>query len=138
LFNQFPLGNQKEEITRNSADSSLAWKKRDDGKWIDQCGWPSNLQLPKGSPTGTPFRLVVMVHDPTNPHVNIGASSTYSQVLCGGHEWDTDLVEDGRIMGFPFSKKWWNNKEKSKVLNNKNSHFGNVTKIITIRHMGKP
>jgi len=129
-------GNQIEEITRNSAESSLAWKKRDDGKWIDRCGWPSNLQLPKGSPTGTPFRLVAMVHDPTDPHVNIGVNSTYSQVLCGGHEWDTDLVEDGRIMGFPFSKRWWNNKEKSKVLNNENSHFGNVTKMFTIRHMG--
>jgi len=123
-------GQQSETVTRRDTDSSLSEKGRDD------CGWPRNLALPKGSLGGTHFRLVAMVNNPTSQRVSIGESTQYSQVLCGRNSWDRGMVEDGRIQGFPFSQNWWSNNEKLRVIRNQNSDFGNVAKVVTIVHRG--
>jgi len=123
-------GQQSETVTRRDTDSSLSDKNRDD------CGWPRNLALPKGSLGGTRFRLVAMVNNPTSQGVSIGERTQYSQVLCGRNSRDRGMVEDGRIQGFPFSQSWWNNNEKLQVIRNQNSDFGNVAKVVTIVHRG--
>lgn len=64
------------------------------------CGWPYNLLLPKGTPDGMAFRLMVMftkddVLLPSQP------SSCGSVRLCGSKQ---SLYPDKKRMGYPFNR----------------------------------
>jgi hypothetical protein len=65
------------------------------------CGWPFNLLLPKGTPEGMPFRLMVMLtdwrKDQTGPDTACGSMS-----FCGARD---NLYPDSRPMGYPFDSR---------------------------------
>jgi len=124
-------GQESEVVRRADTQSSLGAKAGN----VDTCGFPVNLILPKGTFEGTKFRLVVFVHQATSGNVNVGMSNTYSHVLCGGHRRD-NLVEDGRLNGFPFSRRWRSWEQLRRVLYNEDQSFGNVSKVVTITHTG--
>jgi tyrosinase len=64
------------------------------------CGWPFNLLLPKGTPGGMPFRLMVMLTDwtidQTGPDTSCGSMS-----FCGARD---NRYPDSRPMGYPFDR----------------------------------
>lgn len=63
------------------------------------CGWPYTLLLPRGTPQGMPFRLVVVcsnaARDLVGPSAECGSMS-----FCGA----VDRYPDTRDMGYPFSR----------------------------------
>jgi tyrosinase len=64
------------------------------------CGWPYHLLLPRGTRTGMPFRLMVMLTDWAIDRV--GADSACGSLsFCGSR--DTDYP-DSRPMGYPFDR----------------------------------
>jgi Hemocyanin, ig-like domain len=68
------------------------------------CGWPFNLLLPKGTPGGMPFRLLVMLTswmvDKTGPDTTCGSMS-----FCGARDAN---YPDTRPMGYPFDRPFPN------------------------------
>jgi hypothetical protein len=70
----------------------------DDPNYCD-CGWPYTLLLPRGTPQGMPFRLVVVcsnaARDLVGPSAECGSMS-----FCGA----VDRYPDTRDMGYPFSR----------------------------------
>ena len=65
------------------------------------CGWPYHLLLPRGTVSGMPFRLMVMLTDWNVDRV--GADSRCGSLsFCGSR--DTDYP-DSRAMGYPFDRR---------------------------------
>jgi tyrosinase len=68
------------------------------------CGWPFNILLPKGTPEGMPFRLMVMLTDwtidQTGPDTDCGSMS-----FCGARD---ARYPDSRPMGYPFDRRFPN------------------------------
>src|SRR2546423_6577340 len=64
-----------------------------------QCGWGYNMLLPRGTPEGMPFRLLVVLtdaaHDRLEPPGKCGSMS-----FCGAR----DRYPDRRNMGYPFDR----------------------------------
>src|SRR2546423_9499105 len=64
-----------------------------------QCGWGYNMLLPRGTPEGMPFRLLVVLtdaaHDRLEPPGKCGSMS-----FCGARGQDPDP----RNMGYPFDR----------------------------------
>ena len=70
----------------------------DEGSYCD-CGWPYPLLLPRGTPAGLPFRLLVMATDATVDLVP-EADHCGSMSFCGA----VDHYPDTRDMGYPFAR----------------------------------
>ncbi|GBC10125.1 hypothetical protein RclHR1_09360003 [Rhizophagus clarus] len=66
------------------------------------CGWPYNMIIPRGSKTGSTFKLFVYVSDGTNDLVRTDTQCG-SVLLCGGEKW-TDKVPDIKPFGYPFDR----------------------------------
>jgi hypothetical protein len=68
------------------------------------CGWPFHLLLPKGTPEGMPFRLMVILTDwsidQTAPDTHCGSMS-----FCGARD---ARYPDTRPMGYPFDRAFPN------------------------------
>lgn len=64
-----------------------------------QCGWPYTLLLPRGTATGTGFRLLVFLSDAARDQVP-QPGDCGSMSYCGA----TDRYPDMRDMGYPFSR----------------------------------
>ena len=64
------------------------------------CGWPLNLQLPRGTPDGMGFHIMAMVSEgvPTSPDGPCG-----SRVFCGAGFDDYPEVRE-RNLGYPFDR----------------------------------
>ncbi|KXJ78934.1 hypothetical protein RP20_CCG003040 [Aedes albopictus] len=67
------------------------------------CGWPSHMLIPKGTPQGTRFDLFVMVSnyddDVVNPNFDETVPCDDAHTFCGLRD---RLYPDARSMGFPF------------------------------------
>jgi hypothetical protein len=82
-----------------SADSVLeGGQDPEDGDYC-VCGWPWTLVIPRGTPEGLPYRLVVICTDATKDQVP-AAHSCGSMSYCGA----VDRYPDTRDMGYPFSR----------------------------------
>jgi hypothetical protein len=70
----------------------------DTGSYCD-CGWPYTLLLPKGTPAGAEYRLLVMLTDAAIDKVAAPAQ-------CGSMSWcgAVDRYPDARDMGYPFCR----------------------------------
>ncbi|XP_034247491.1 phenoloxidase 2-like isoform X2 [Thrips palmi] len=69
-----------------------------------RCGWPSGLLLPRGSPAGTPYKLLAMVTDFAQDRAPKAASEQCSDgwLLCGVP--GSTHYPDVRAMGFPLDR----------------------------------
>ncbi|KAJ3282038.1 Phenoloxidase 2 [Borealophlyctis nickersoniae] len=65
------------------------------------CGWPYNLLVPRGTPQGTPFRLVVVATDWNKDQVP-NREGCGSMSFCGAKE----KYPDAREMGYPFNRRF--------------------------------
>ncbi len=72
----------------------------DEDSYCD-CGWPYTLLLPRGTPAGLPFRLMVICTDAAVDLVPV-------QAQCGSMSWcgAVDRYPDTRDMGYPFARPW--------------------------------
>ena len=70
----------------------------DEDSYCD-CGWPYTLLLPRGTPAGLPFRLMVICTDAAVDLVPV-------QAQCGSMSWcgAVDRYPDTRDMGYPFAR----------------------------------
>jgi Hemocyanin, ig-like domain/Hemocyanin, copper containing domain len=70
----------------------------DEGSYCD-CGWPYTLLLPRGTPAGIEYRLLVMFTDATIDRVE-------APTQCGSMSWcgAVDRYPDTRNMGYPFCR----------------------------------
>jgi len=66
------------------------------------CGWPFNLLLPKGTPEGMPFRLVVMLSDWATDQTG-SDTACGSMSFCGARD---ARYPDSRPMGYPFGRRF--------------------------------
>lgn len=68
-----------------------------------RCGWPSGLLLPRGSPAGTPYKLLAMVTDYATDRAPVSGGELCSDgwLLCGVQGSD---YPDVRAMGFPLDR----------------------------------
>ena len=64
-----------------------------------RCGWPYHLLIPRGTPAGMPFRVLVMLTDWELDKVS-GDDDCGSMSFCGSR----DRYPDAREMGYPFSR----------------------------------
>ena len=64
-----------------------------------RCGWPYHLLIPRGTPAGMPFRVLVMLTDWELDKVS-GDDDCGSMSFCGAR----DRYPDTREMGYPFSR----------------------------------
>jgi len=68
------------------------------------CGWPFNLLLPKGTPGGMSFRLMVMLTDWTIDQTG-SDTACGSMSFCGARD---ARYPDSRPMGYPFDRRFPN------------------------------
>lgn len=87
-------------IKRPAEDSPTAIEDRPTGPdaYCD-CGWPYTLLLPRGTPEGTPYRLLVMLTDAAIDNV-VEPGHCGSMSFCGAR----DRYPDNREMGYPFAR----------------------------------
>jgi hypothetical protein len=64
------------------------------------CGWPFHLLVPRGTPEGMPFRLLVMLTDWNEDRVSHDAHCG-SMSFCGVRD---AAYPDRRAMGYPFDR----------------------------------
>jgi hypothetical protein len=64
-----------------------------------QCGWGYNMLLPRGTPEGMPFRLLVMLTDAARDRLE-PPGTCGSMSFCGAR----DRYPDRRNMGYPFDR----------------------------------
>lgn len=106
-------GGQKRVIVRDAAFSSVIRRPaqkppnpaaaRANGQARDDycaCGWPFNLLLPRGTETGMPFRLMVMLTDAEKDKVE-EPDECGSMSYCGKRD---RKYPDTRPMGYPFDR----------------------------------
>jgi len=129
-FTLSPSGQLEETIARPHNLSSLTVKDS------DNCGWPQNLFLPRGSADENApplFRLIAFIHKATSPEVNEGEKN-YSTMLCGTKKF-LDIHLDQRHVGFPINREWTGLNKKN-IINNEHSNFGNISALVRIHHYG--
>ncbi|OXA40985.1 hemocyanin [Folsomia candida] len=94
-------------ITRASSDSSIL--KKDviaPGELKRNCGWPSNLLLPKGNPEGLHMKLFVIVTPAKERHgvkLTVQNAAEFPAFSLCGHPYS--YLPDDKPMGFPFDKR---------------------------------
>ncbi|HYP39696.1 MAG TPA: tyrosinase family protein [Chloroflexia bacterium] len=86
------------------------------------CGWPYNLLVPRGSDTGMPFRLFVMV----THNDDVEQSSCGSMSFCGVR----NRYPDRRAMGYPFDRPFPANRTLAQTVA---AQQNMATRDITIR-----
>jgi hypothetical protein len=97
------LDNQSEVIKKPvdlGPDSYIPADETDDTRCA--CGWPYTLLLPRGTPEGMPFRLMVFASDAAiDGFVSVQACGSVS--FCGARD---EIYPDKREMGYPFHRAW--------------------------------
>nr|QCC26457.1 hexamerin 1 precursor [Folsomia candida] len=97
----------KNTFTRASSDSSIL--KKDvipPGELKRNCGWPSNLLLPKGNQEGLHMKLFVIVtpaKERNGVKLTVANAKDYPAFSLCGHPYS--YLPDDKPMGFPFDKK---------------------------------
>jgi hypothetical protein len=88
----------KRPVDRGPTDVQAANGATDEGSYCD-CGWPYTLLLPRGTPAGAEYRLLVMYSDAKIDRVAAPAQ-------CGSMSWcgAVDRYPDTRDMGYPFCR----------------------------------
>jgi len=73
---------------------------------LDGCGWPQHLMVPKGTPSGKEFTMVVMLSQLLPGDAALSANQEQvdrsAYAFCG--LGSNNLVPDSRPMGFPFDR----------------------------------
>ena len=101
----------------------------DEDSYCD-CGWPYTLLLPRGTPAGLPFRLMVICTDAAIDRVPAAAQ-------CGSMSWcgAVDRYPDTRDMGYPFARPFSGsaaNAVRDTIVRLPNA----AARTLTIRHTG--
>ncbi|KAJ3109863.1 Polyphenol oxidase 1 [Phlyctochytrium planicorne] len=113
---------EKKVVARRLDDSSVIRKpaqktveqmddRRDEDDGLDRagdqycdCGWPFNMVVPRGTPEGSAFRLVVLATDAKVDRVPV-KTGCGSLSFCGAK----DRYPDTREMGYPFNRPFPSN-----------------------------
>jgi hypothetical protein len=94
-----------------------------------RCGWPYHLLVPRGTPAGMPFRLLVMLTDWELDRVS-GDDECGSMSFCGAR----DRYPDSREMGYPFARPFGPAGIEATLGALPNAHL----RDLTIRHDPRP
>ena len=143
-------GTQKFKITRKSKDSTVAMqpipriKNINDGnlgssKSFCGCGWPLNLLIPRGTPTGMKADVFVLVTDWEKDAYDKDAEFTGGAAYCGKKG---KPYPDKRPMGYPFDRNFkFHKTKKEKELNTLQDVVGvipnSATIPVTIKFIGQ-
>ena len=143
-------GTQTFDITRKSEDSSVAMQPIPRVKDIYEgsigsqsfcgCGWPINLLIPRGTPTGMDADLFVLVTDWREDAYDGYAELTGGSAYCGK---SGKPYPDKKPMGYPFDQnfKFLKNEKTNKDSNTLMDVVGAIpnshTISVTIKFLGK-
>ena len=137
---------QKFEITRKSKDSTVAMqpiphiKNINDGnlgnsKSFCGCGWPLNLLIPRGTPTGMKADLFVLVTDWEKDAYDKDAEFTGGAAYCGK---SGKPYPDKKPMGYPFDRNFKFHKRDFSTLQDVVGVIPNSATIpVTIKFLGQ-
>jgi Hemocyanin, ig-like domain len=91
------------------------------------CGWPYTLLLPRGTPEGMPFRLLILVTDAAIDQLE-QPKHCGSMSYCGA----VDRYPDTRDMGYPFCRPF--GPEASAISDRIVALDSAAARTVTIRH----
>ena len=121
FLNQFGTILPSEQPARPSQNDTGADIQQQEAFNYCTCGWPFNLLLPRGTPQGMSFRIVVVCSDWQIDRVG-GEESCGSMSFCGARA----SYPDRRPMGYPFNARFADSITDT-VMANANMAFGDFT-----------